>query len=114
MNAGEQPLIKSAVRNRTMIQGRITHQIDINGLSWRELAETAEFRGIPQGTLYSIYKTGKIPRKWWARLKVKAEIETSRVSISKTDMESAAGTIYRNIDTELVSDLIDFLLFKEQ
>lgn len=37
---------------------------DTSMLSWRQIASQGEFEGIPAGTLATIAKTGKIPKKY--------------------------------------------------
>jgi len=38
------------------VRERLKHLHDIDGLSWREIAQQPEFKGIPPGSLCSFYK----------------------------------------------------------
>lgn len=50
------------------VRERIIVLHDTYGLKFRKIAETDDFRPIPAGTLSTIYKTGRIPKKWHKRL----------------------------------------------
>lgn len=80
------------------IQAEIIRLRDTKSLTWREIALETLFRDIPIGTLHRIYKTGRVPRRYWRRFGIRAVPVTSRIAISKTNMASAARSILLNID----------------
>jgi len=103
------PITSLFVRTHNSVQERLIYLRDIKGCKWRKIAEMPEFGGIPLGTLYSIYRSGVVPRKWWKALDMQAIEETTRIAISKVDMESAARTIYNNLGRESIIALIVLL-----
>jgi len=46
---------------------------DNTSLSWRTIATLSEFHRIPPGTLSAIYKTKKVPKKWYRRFNMPPE-----------------------------------------
>lgn len=98
------------VKTLDSILAAIIRERDINRRSFRKIALMPEFGdgAIPPGTIHYIYNEQIIPRKWWGILKVQLE-PTDRIAISKVDMQSAARTICRNIDPDLVYELSELL-----
>lgn len=91
-------------------QKALIYYRDVLGHSYSKIAESAPWCEIPLGTISDIYHTGKVPRKWRGLLGLKSR---PRISIHKEDMNSAASTIYNNIDHDKIIELmrqLDFLL----
>lgn len=55
------------VTKRDIIRIRLQELHGSAGLSWRKIAALPEFAPLPPGTLCSWAKTGKLPRRWYAR-----------------------------------------------
>lgn len=58
------------VRPPDTVQAELKRLHAIPGHSWRKIAKMPGYQGIPPGTLSTIAKTGKVPKKWKDVLKV--------------------------------------------
>lgn len=71
----------------------------IQGRTWREIAAKPYFAraGVPAGSI----ATGRVPRKYWRALGIKAEPTRSpRIAVSKVDPERAARSLLNNIEPD--------------
>jgi len=86
----------------------VTNLHDTCGYSYRQIACLAPYDeiGIPVGTLATIRKTGRIPRKWLAPLGVTRYKPRPRRAINLADAASAADTIRRHASAEFVAELV--------
>ena len=91
------------------LRSELEHLHDTLDMSWRQIAALAQYSPIPAGTLCSIAKGAKIPRKWLQRLNVRREDARKRIAISKTNAESAARSIRRNVSPEVVEQIKELL-----
>jgi hypothetical protein len=62
------------------------------------------FHKIPPGTLSSITRSGKVPKKWRRQLNCKVD-PRPRIAIHKKDMHSAANSILDNIEPGKIKEL---------
>jgi len=108
---GSTPITEIDFLTQEMVQERLKYLRGVLGWSWPKIAESVEFSPIPAGTLYNIVTEGEVPKKWWGMLNVRATLETKRIAIHKTDMDSAAKTIMANIALDNVYLLIEKLNF---
>ena len=53
-----------------IVQEELQELSDSLSLSWRDIAQLPEYKGIPPGTLCTIAKTGYIPKKWRRKLNI--------------------------------------------
>lgn len=127
------------VTTSDIIQKWLKYLHDTSGLSDRDIATKPHFSGIPAGTINTIRKHGKIPRKWKRRLGVvcphcgreshtydcqvekpvpiaarviiprKPRKRSPRLAISKADAASAALSIKRNLAPEVVREIKELL-----
>jgi len=82
------------------------------GKPWSEIASKMPFLGIPIGTLYQIYSSAKVPKKWRDQLGITPQYPP-RIAISKDDPKSAARTIRNNLPREFQLELVELLLADE-
>jgi len=68
---------------------------DTYGYSFRQIACFAPYDeiGIPAGTLATIHKTGRIPRRWLAPLGATRYPRRNRIAVNLADAASAARAI---------------------
>ena len=85
---------------------RVLH--DIQGKPWRTIARTAEFHPIPAGTLHDIYSGKKIPKRWHEQLRY-PKPRPPRIAIRLDNPESAARSIEKHMEPEIVGQLIGLL-----
>ena len=90
------------IRNRL----RVLH--DTQGQSWPKIAKTADFSPIPAGTLYDIYCGKKIPKRWHKRLRYPPP-RPPRIAIRLDNPESAARSIQKHMEPDLIAELIKLL-----
>lgn len=91
------------------VQERLIYERGILHRKWRTI-QSEGFPTIPVGTLYKIMHTGKVPKKYWRALGIKAKRQP-RIAISKVNMKKAATTICKHIDQENIIELV-YLLSK--
>jgi hypothetical protein len=106
--AGSQPLFTNNIITCEKVQERLIYQRCILHRKWREI-QCDEFSIVPIGTLYKIMRTGKVPKKWWRVLKIKA-VRQPRIAISKVNMDKAAYSIIKNISYKKVIELTESLI----
>lgn len=106
METGSQPITEMPFTTRENVQERLIWLRDTLHIKWHIIASGDEFGGIPIGTLHKMYKTGKVPKKWWRVLKVRATPFTLRVSIHKFNMNKAVQTIMDNISAHKREELL--------
>lgn len=89
----------------------ISYLHDTAGYSYRQIACFSPYDevGIPAGTLATIHKTGRIPRRWLAPLGATRYPRRPRRAISLTDAASAAETILRHGGVAYALQLADEL-----
>ncbi len=91
------------------VQERLIYERGILHRKWKDI-QSEGFSAVPIGTLYKIMQTGKVPRKYWRALGIKAK-RHPRIAISKIDMKKAACSITNNIGDRNVIELV-YLLSK--
>ena len=81
---------------------------DTDGLAWTEIAAKTEFLPIPAGTLCSIYHGKPIPKKWYGHFGLPRP-RPPRIAIRLDSPESAAKSIQKHMDLEVLTRLIELL-----
>lgn len=81
---------------------------DIQGLRWAQIAKISCFKGIPLGTLHSIYSGKPIPKKWYVNFGLPRP-RPPRISIRLDNPESAARSIEGHMEPEIMNELIELL-----
>lgn len=62
------------VRTSDIVRAELKALHDTNGLSWRKIAILPQYKGIPPGTLNSIYKGADVFKIWKEKLGIKREV----------------------------------------
>lgn len=101
----DKPITQMPFTTQEAVQKRLEWLRDIEGLSWPKIAKMPEFRKMPAGTLWRVWKTGAIPKKWWRTLNVKAVVHTPRISVHKYIPEKAIATIINNFPNEAIEEI---------
>ena len=98
----------ACVRDCDSPQKRLKVYRDTVRLSWAEIAAKTEFLPIPPGTLCSIYHGVPIPKKWYKHFGLPRP-RPPRIAIRLDNPESAARSIMKNMDQEVIGELIELL-----
>jgi hypothetical protein len=125
-----QKLLNRAFRNSEGVKQALKMLHDTHMLSWPKIAKNAKNSKIPAGTLCSIYHGMRVPKKWRPEFDMpklrempicdkcdrpmgenhKCGIKRPpRIAIRLDDPESAARSIWRHMEPELIADLINLL-----
>jgi hypothetical protein len=67
-NLRPQTFSKNTVRTPDIVQAELKEFHDTSLLSWREISNLSQYKGIPAGTLCAIYNGAEVPKKWLKRL----------------------------------------------
>jgi hypothetical protein len=95
-------------QHKGVVRKRLT-DLHNTGLSWPRIAALPQYLPIPYSTLYSISKGGSIPKKWWGILGYRPNPRPPRIAISLKNPESAARSIQKNMEPEVMAELIELL-----
>ena len=90
------------------IKKRLRVLRDTWGLPWRKIAEFEPFKGIPPGTLHGIYSGRPIPKKWYVNFGL-PKPRPPRIAIRLDDPGSAARSIEKHMEPEVIGELIELL-----
>ena len=60
----------SLVRTSDNVQGELKVIYDTSDMTWRDIANLEQYKGVPPGTLSTIAKHGYVPKKWYHRFNI--------------------------------------------
>ena len=103
------PATETHVRHPDIVSAWILYLRHVQGRTWREIAAKPYFAraGVPAGSL----ATGRVPRKYWRALNIKAEPKRApRIAVSKVDPERAARSLINNIEPDVLSEIVRLIL----
>ena len=112
------------VKNSDTVSAEIIELHDTYGLSFRQIAALPSWRGIPAGTICSIYNGERVPNKHRRKLGMprlvkvpetmvrkrapngSARPRPRRVAVHTTDVNSAADTLMNNFETGFLKQVM--------